>query len=452
MSDETQPSTRPATFREVLGQREYRAVYAASALSWLGDYISKAAVTVIVYQESRSVALSAAAFAISYLPWLVGGPLLATIAERYPYRNVMVACDLARMALVALIVIPGVPVPIMLVILFVATLANPPSQAARSALMPLILPGDKLVLGLSLNNSTGQVAQVAGYALGASIAAFNPRAAIIVDVSTFAASALIIWFGTRHRPPAMRDDDRSNLFRETGEGFRLVFGTRVLRGIALLVFASMLFSIVPEGLAAAWAQERADGTTAGIYQAMIMAANPIGYVIGGLLMIRLVKPAARRKLVRPFAVLAPLVLVPALVNPAPIWVALLAAASGFAVAGLLPVANGLFVQALPDGYRARAFGVMATGLQLTQGAAVLVTGILAERFDIPTVVGFWSIAGVLLMLAMAGRWPTTQQFDVAIAEAAKSRAAPTEPPATETTGAPVEPGQRGPQRPAHAQP
>ncbi|MEV0718758.1 MFS transporter [Asanoa sp. NPDC050611] len=443
VSDETRPSDRPATFREVFGQREYRAVYAASALSWLGDYISKAAVTVIVYQESESVALSAAAFAISYLPWLVGGPLLATLAERHPYRSVMVFCDLARMVLIALIVIPGLPVPVMLVILFVATLANPPSQAARSALMPLILPGDKLVVGLSLNNSTGQAAQVVGYAVGAGIAAFNPRAAIVLDVCTFLASALLIWFGTRHRPPAMTEDHRSNLLRETAEGFRLVFGQRVLRGIALLVFSAMLFSIVPEGLAAAWAQEKADGTAAGGYQALIMAANPVGFIIGGLAMARLVPPEARRILVRPFAVISPLVLVPALFNPSPVVVALLAAVSGFAVAGLMPVANGLFVQALPHGYRARAFGVMATGVQIMQGGAVLVTGVLAEHFEIPLVVGVWSIGGVLLMLVMASSWPTTHQFDVAIAEAAKSR--------PDAEGRP--PAPRGPaHRPAHAQP
>ncbi len=82
-------------------------------------------------------------------------------------------------------------------------------------------------------------------------------------------------------------------------------------------------------------------------------------------------------------------------------VALLAAVCGFAVAGILPVSNGLFVQALPNGFRARAFGVMATGLQVIQGAAVLVTGLLAERFPIPVVVGVWSTAGVVLMAFVA---------------------------------------------------
>jgi len=56
---------RPATFREVLASGEYRALYLASALSWFGDYVARAAVTALVYQETESVAASAATFAFS---------------------------------------------------------------------------------------------------------------------------------------------------------------------------------------------------------------------------------------------------------------------------------------------------------------------------------------------------------------------------------------------------
>ncbi|NHW87431.1 MFS transporter, partial [Escherichia coli] len=94
---------------EVFAEHEYRAVFAASTLTWVGDYVAKAAVTLLVYRETESVALSAAAFAVSYLPWLVGGPLLATLAERHRFRRVMVACDLIRMALMLLVAIPGMP-------------------------------------------------------------------------------------------------------------------------------------------------------------------------------------------------------------------------------------------------------------------------------------------------------------------------------------------------------
>ncbi|MBY8873242.1 MFS transporter [Micromonospora sp. PLK6-60] len=414
VSDERPPADGPATFREVFAEGEYRAIFAASVLSWLGDYVARAAVTVMVYRETESVALSATAFAVSYLPWLVGGPLLTTLAERYRYRSVMVAADLARMVLMALVAIKGLPVAAVLTLLFLVTLANPPSQAARSALLPVILPGDRVVLGLSLNASAGQAAQVVGYLVGASIAVVNPTVALLLNATTFGLSALLVRFGVRDHPAAMTAAHRSHLLRETAQGFQMVFGTPIMRAIALLVFASMLFSIVPEGLAAAWADDHHDGMQAGLSQAVIMAANPVGFILGGLLIGRMVAPARRLRLIRPLAVFSPLVLVPAFLNPPPTVVALLAAACGFAVAGLLPTANGLFVQVLPDGYRARAFGVMATGVQVIQGAAVLVTGLLAERFPIPKVVGVWSAAGVLLMLLITLRWPSAAAVDAAV--------------------------------------
>ena len=421
MSDERHTAENPATFREVFATREFRFLFASMSLSWIGDYIAKAAVTVLVYRETESVALSAAAFAISFLPWLVGGPLLSTVAERYPYHRVMIITDLIRMVLIGLVALPVLPVWAMLTLLFCATLASPPNQAARSALMPTVLTGDRLIVGLSLNASTAQLVQVGGYVTGAAIASVNPRAALVVNAATFAASALAIRLGIQARPAASAPERRQPLLRETADGFRLVWRTDVLRAIAILVCSVPLFAIVPEGLAAAWAAEPGmTDSERGLAQAMIMAASPAGYIIGGLVIGRLVRPDHRRRLIRPFAVLAPVALIPALFDPGPPVVAALAALCGFAVAGLLPVANGLFVRALPHGYRARAFGVIATGMQLGQGAAVLVTGVLADRFDIPTVVGIWSLAGAVVVSLLVLRWPSAERFDAAIAAVASA--------------------------------
>ncbi|MFG1842689.1 MFS transporter [Micromonospora sp. NPDC049175] len=424
--DERPSAEGPATFREVFAQHEFRAVFVAGALSWVGDYVAKAAVTVLVYQRTDSVGLSAAAFAVSFLPWLLGGPVLAALAERYPYRRVMVACDLIRMGLMLLIAIPQLPYQAVLVLIFAATLANPPSQAAKSALMPQMLAGDRLVLGLSLNGSAGQAAQIVGYVLGAAAASYDPRVALLFNAATFGASALLVRLGVRHRSAVPNPAQRSHLLQETRQGFTIVFGTPVLRAIAVLVFSAMLFSIIPEGLAVGWANEEGRGDmSATTAQAVIMAASPVGFILGGLLVSRLFGPARRLKLMRPLAVLAPLALVPTLFDPPPLAVALLAAICGFAVAGMLPMANGLFVQALPNGIRARAFGVMATGVQVIQGFAVLATGLIADRFDtIPLVVGLWSAAGVVLMVVAALRWPDRQAFSDAIAAATAANAEP----------------------------
>ena len=433
MSDETRATDRPATFRDVFASREYRFVYSSATLSWTGDYLAKAAVTALVFTETKSVALSATAFAISFLPWLLGGPLLAAMAERRRYRSVMVACDLLRAGLMVLVAIEGIPVWAMLVLLFAASLVNPPFQAARSALMPQILPGDRYVVGLSLQTSTAQAAQLMGYLIGAALAPFYPRFALLLNAATFAASALLIRIGVSDRGPIGVPPKREHLIREAADGFHVVFGSRVLRAIAAVTFSAMLFAIVPEGLAAAWAGEFAtdNANDRGWIQGVLMMASPVGFIAGGLVVGRLVRPERRRRLIRVFAVLAPLALVPALGDP-PAWaIVVLGALCGFSVAGMMPAANGLFVQALPAGYRARAFGVMQGGVQIAQGVAVLATGALAERFAIPTVVGAWSLAGAAVLLLVVLRWPSKEAIDraVATAQAANGRhTAPDDPP------------------------
>lgn len=417
MSSGTPRGERPATFREVFAVGEFRAIYAASTLSWVGDYVARAAVTALAFQVTHSVVASAAAFAISYAPWLLGGSVLVALAERYPYRKVMIICDLARMVLMAAVAIPNLPLAAVLVLLLASALLAPPFEAARSATLPSVLPGDRYVVGVAVHTTTAQPAQVAGYLLGAALAGHEPRLALLINAATFAISAAIVRWGVQDRKPALAVERRTHLLTETIDGFRLVFGTPALRAIALLVFGGALFVIVPEGLAAAWAAEVAVESNQGWTQGMIMAAVPLGWILGGLSVTRLVPPSTRRRLIRPFAVLAPLALVPALTSPTAGVVALLAGLCGFAMGGLVPVANGMFVRALPDAYRARAFGVMQGGLALLQGGAVLVTGALAQAYSLPVVVGLWSLGGVLLMGLLVSIWPPARSFDDATAAA-----------------------------------
>jgi MFS family permease len=416
---------RPATFRDIFSVGEYRAVYLSLLVNWVGDYLARAAITVLVYQQSKSVLLSAAAFAVSFLPWIIGGTLLSALAERYPYRRVLITADLFRMVLIALLLIPHLPVAALLGLLFLASLGTPPTQATRSALLPLLVGRDRLPIAIATNATTGQAAQVVGYLAGAALAtAVNPQVALAVDVVTFAVSAALVWLGVKPRPAARARTERSHLLRESGEGFRVVFGQETLRAIAVLVFVLTMFAVVPEGLAAAWAaQGDPDAATRGLDQGMIMAAGPIGFVAGGLLTGRVLSPVRRDRLVRPLAVLSALVLVPAIAAPPPPVVAVLVAFSGVAQGVVSPTLNSRFVLILPHGYRARAYGVVQTGMQLSQFSAVMVTGLLADHFWLPLVVGLWSIGGTVALLALGARWPSQTTFAAATEEAEESNAA-----------------------------
>src|SRR5262245_66488698 len=111
-------ATSRAGYRDVLGASEFRVIFVANVVSMLGSIVAAVALTVLVYQQTRSAALAASVLALSFLPYLLGGTLLGAAADRLPARRVLVGCDLASAVLVACMVVPGMPVPGLLALLF----------------------------------------------------------------------------------------------------------------------------------------------------------------------------------------------------------------------------------------------------------------------------------------------------------------------------------------------
>ena len=60
----------------------------------------------------------------------------------------------------------------------------------------------------------------------------------------------------------------------------------------------------------------------------------------------------------------------------------------------------MFVRTTPDEVRGRATGLAASGLIAAQGVAILVCGLLAERWGAPLAVGICGAAGALLATAL----------------------------------------------------
>ena len=96
------------TFRHVFAVAEFRALWLAQLLSVIGDQLARVALTVLVYDQTRSALLAAITFVVSIVPTFIGGVTLAWLADRHPRRRVMITYDLIRCALVLVMAIPGV--------------------------------------------------------------------------------------------------------------------------------------------------------------------------------------------------------------------------------------------------------------------------------------------------------------------------------------------------------
>ncbi|HXL94630.1 MAG TPA: MFS transporter [Streptosporangiaceae bacterium] len=390
-----------ASYREVFAVGEFRALWTAQVLSYAGDQFAQVAIAILVYGRTKSPFLTALAYALTYLPPIAGGPLLSGLADLFPRRRVMIACDVLRMGTVGLMAIPGMPLAPLCVLLFFTVLAGAPFSSARTALMPDVLPGDKFVLGSAISNMTFQVSQIVGFVAGAAVVAtLGTHLTLGVDAVTFCVSALIVSAGVRRRPSPRREGDiRPSLWAMSADGVRIVFGSPVLR--TLLLFGWLAgFAIVPEGLAAPYAHSLHRGT---LVVGLLMAAIPFGTVIGAFLFGRLVAPSARLALMGWLAMLSCAPLIASAWNPPlevilPLW-ALAGAGGAYQLA-----AAAAFVQALAPDTRARAFGLAQSGLYAVQGLGILAGGAVAEFTGPPLAVGLAGLTGLTAAAMLAMRW------------------------------------------------
>jgi len=390
-----------ATFRDVFGVAEFRAVWFSEILSVTGDRLALVALTLLIYDRTRSPLLAALAYASGYLPWVVGGLFLADLADRRPRRTVMVVCDAVRAVLVAVMALPRVPLTALVILLFATTMFAPPFEAARAAITADILQGERYALGTSVTQTTFLAGQVVGAAgAGLAVAFIGVRPSLAVDSATFVLSGLLIGFGTRLRPIAARPEvTADSSWVRMVAGFRLVFGDPALR--TLLMFGwLMAFYLVPEGVAAPYAARLGGGPIA---TGLVLASTALATAVATPLFTRFIRPRQRLTLMGPLAVLACATLVLTALRPdLAVSLVIFSLSAVFGIYQL--AANTAFVVRVPDERRAQAFGIANMGVIVGQGTAFLAAGAAASRFSPAAVIAVAGGVGAVLACVLALRW------------------------------------------------
>ncbi|MFD5408523.1 MFS transporter [Streptomyces nojiriensis] len=384
----------PPGYRSVFRVREFRTVFAAHLLSVFGVVVAEISLSVLVYRTTGSPLMSALTFALGFLPYALGGTLLAGIADRHPARRVLVACDLVCALCAGAMVAPGTPVAALLVLRCAMAFVAPLFQGTRNASLSDILgTGDAFVLGRSLLRMVAQSAQLIGFGLGGLLlTVLAPRAAIALTAAGFLGSALLLRLGTRSRPA--RNSARTSPLA----GLRAVLGRRRLRALMLLFWLPPVFLVVPEALLAPYADGVGVGTAA---LGLMMCALPVGTIAGELWAGSALTARTRSRIVVPLAAAGLLPLLLFAVRPGlPVVLAALLFA-GLAHAYTLGL-DQWYVEAVPDELRGRAMTLLSTGLMTLQGVGMALAGLAAEFRPVHEVVTGAGVLGtgvVLLLLA-----------------------------------------------------
>jgi MFS family permease len=383
-----------ATFREVLGVAEFRSMWLAEMLSVCGDQLARVALSVLVYDRTGSALLTGLTYALTYAPSLLGGILFGGLADRFPRRTVLVTVDAGRAVLMAAVALPGVPFWLMGLLVAGVSMANPLAKSAQLALLPQVLEGDRFVVGMALRNVTIQSAQLVGFAGGGLlVAALSPQLSLALDAATFVCSALLVRFGLAHRPAASGPTGQSMAARLRA-GARLAFAAAEPRTLILFTWLAGLLPVY-EGLAAPYAASLGGDSTA---VGLILAADPLGSVIGALLFARLVPERHRAALIGPLTVLSAVPLLGCLLRPGlTVSIVLFVLTGGLGTAALMQATASLAL-AVPDEARGQVMGLSNAGMTTVMGLAPFAAGAVATWLGAARTVGLVGLAGLALAL------------------------------------------------------
>ena len=383
-------------FAEPLRNGEFRALWLAELTSVLGDQFARVALALLVFAETSSSLLTALTYGLTLMPSLLGGMLLSGLADRFPRRTVMAVADAVRALLSVVLVVPGLPLPVLWVCVGLLSFAAGPFKAAQMAVLTDVLgSGRGYEAGLALRQFSTQLAQLAGFSGGGILVAWlDPRLAMGLNAGTFVFSAALVVFGVRRRPAAGAEaaDASAGPAEDAGREARGMLGVLVVLVLLLGLF------MVPEGLAAPYGQALGVGA-AGI--GLLLAADPVGSALGAWLSTVVPLPT-RLPIVVGLAVAASVPLIVCAAGPGFVLTLVLWALSGAVVQMYLIKTQSLIVAVVPNHRRGTVMGRMGTAMYCSQGLMMAAGGAISDHVGPSGTVAAAGAVAAAAALAAAG--------------------------------------------------
>jgi MFS family permease len=242
-------------------------------VSGIGDGMFLTAFPLLAAGLTRDAAVIAGVTVAGRLPWLFFSLLSGALADRANRQRLMVAADLARGAVVAVLAVVVLTnrerVWLLYLCAFGLGLAETVHANAAQALMPVVVRPDQLVRANARMTGMHVVTEnFAGPPLGAALFSIAPVAPFLVDAVSFGASA-----GFIGALPRVHDVERptTRVIDDVREGVRFIVGHPVLRRLAALLGILNFFYFASEAVLVLYALERLHGGN-GVYAALFIAA------------------------------------------------------------------------------------------------------------------------------------------------------------------------------------
>jgi MFS family permease len=257
---------------------------------WLGQTVSNLgssftlfALPLLVFKLTGSPINLGVTTAAEFVPYLLFGLVIGAWVDRVDRKRLMIATDLARAAVIAVIpllaAVDQLSVGWVYVVAFCSSTLNIAFDAAEFAAIPSLVPsGDDLVTANGRVQASYSAAQVAGPLLAGLLITVAPvQQVLLVDAASFLVSAgMLLLIATPFNAP--RDDQARRAIRqEVVDGLRYVLRHPVLRNISAMMALINLVAATVYAQLVVFAKRQLDASDSRV--ALLYAAGSAGVVL-----------------------------------------------------------------------------------------------------------------------------------------------------------------------------
>jgi len=260
--------------------RDFRLLFIGQLISFLGSMVSYMAVPYQVYQLTRSNAWVGALGIAQLVPILLFGLLGGAYADRINRRLLILSCESAMAAVVALLLLNSLaPHPSLVAIFVLAALLQAVAAfhtpAMEAVTQKLVDPSEYAAAG-ALSGFRGSAGAIAGPLLGGVlIATFGLTGAYLFDFLSFAGAVVCVALMRRTPDPEVQPHSP---LHDAAIGVRFALSKPELIGTYLIDIAAMLFAF-PAALFPALSLQWGDARMTGV----LFSSMAIGSLVATLL-------------------------------------------------------------------------------------------------------------------------------------------------------------------------
>ncbi len=220
----------------LLRNKRFLQLWIGQGFSFVGDFVSTVALVVLVVQISGSASAVGGVLVARLVPTLAS-PLVGVLADRLDRRVILVACDLARTALIVGVIFTRSLLLIYALVFLIGaarTFFNPTIRAA----FPSVVGEGDLARANALISGTFSVSVMAGPAIGGLlVATVGVEAAFALDAATYLISAALL---SRIPLPPPEGEREESFAGELRSGLSYLAGARLPLAIVVGTFLTIL--------------------------------------------------------------------------------------------------------------------------------------------------------------------------------------------------------------------